>query len=263
MHRRDTRRRSDQVGDWIVAPGHDGLRRYGSRDRSFGKSCASRAGAYRLLQSATDFGLTKNGAGCEPDCRKTALTTMIALAATAARMANESHRTPRRLGPQPKGQCPAGTRYARMKTCSALRRLRTFLHRKISNALMRRRIFARCRGARRRRRCPDSTNNSSRREAAARQSSLPARARSQSSGRLHGDARTLADPAADGKFAAVQSHQTLDDGETEPSAAMAAVVGAARAWKYGSPTRGRSSSLMPTPLSSTANGDMSPPRRAR
>ena len=42
----------------------------------------------------------------------------------------------------------------------------------------------------------------------------------------HGDAGALADPAADVDFAAVQPHQTLDDGKSETGAAVAAVIGA-------------------------------------
>jgi hypothetical protein len=37
-----------------------------------------------------DFGGAKNGAGCEPDCKKAALTMMMRLAAIAARTANVS-----------------------------------------------------------------------------------------------------------------------------------------------------------------------------
>src|ERR1700691_3375447 len=43
-----------------------------------------------LAATGTDFGGAKNGAGCEPDCQKTALTMMMRLAATAARIANVS-----------------------------------------------------------------------------------------------------------------------------------------------------------------------------
>ena len=44
----------------------------------------------RTAPAAGGGALTKNGAGREPDCRTTALTMMMRLAATAARMANES-----------------------------------------------------------------------------------------------------------------------------------------------------------------------------
>src|SRR5262249_54246400 len=40
----------------------------------------------------------------------------------------------------------------------------------------------------------------------------------------HGNARTLANAAADSEFTAMQMHQALDDGETEPGAALATVI---------------------------------------
>jgi hypothetical protein len=43
-----------------------------------------------MLAAWEALGLSTNGAGREPDWRNTALTTMMALAATAARIANES-----------------------------------------------------------------------------------------------------------------------------------------------------------------------------
>ena len=98
-----------------------------------GRSEAVGAAAFGELFSITcnDFEFAKNGDGCGPDCKNTALTTMMRLAAAAARIATKS--TGRRVALMQSlttndPQAPAARAKAGRLSC---RRLRTFLHREL------------------------------------------------------------------------------------------------------------------------------------
>src|SRR5579863_6108265 len=181
---------------------------------------SSRAGIVGTPIAATGeaFGLAKKGVGCEPDCNKTALTTMMTLAAAAATMANESTGRRVALAHSRAANAPPALAARIYKRRSALRRLRTFLHPDIVNG------FAYARRLRR----------NAARQIAHHAHGLQRSGRCRGSHPLaierqpHRDARAFADAAADGDFAAMQLHQSLHDGEPEAGAAMAAVVGVAR-----------------------------------
>src|SRR6202451_1315915 len=173
-----------------------------------GPVCSAGLGAASAVFG--NVGLATNGAGRAPDCRKTALTTIRIVAAVAPRMANES--TGRSIAcshsrePSDTASDPARA----LARLLSLRRSRTFLHRP-----------GRLHGAGRWIYGDDDRADHPR--AALFRWPRPLTIERQADR----DAGALAHPAADREFAAMQPHQTLDDGKSQSRAGMAAVIGGA------------------------------------
>src|SRR5580704_19089402 len=157
-------------------------------------------------------GLATNGAGRAPDCRKTALTTIRRVAAVAPRMANESTGRPIACVHSRAPSVPASVPARPLARLLSLRRSRTFLHRacRLHHRSAGRLIHGN----------DDRTDHA--------KTALFHRPRPLAIERQGNcDAGAIADPAADREFAAMQPHQTLDDGKPQARAAMAAIVGGA------------------------------------
>src|SRR5580692_1757957 len=155
-------------------------------------------------------GLATNGAGRAPDCRKTALMTIRIVAAVAPRMAKESTGRPIACVHSREPNDAASVPARALVRPLSLRRSRTFLHR-----------VCRLQGAGRWIYGDDDRADHPR--AALFRRPRPLAIERQADG----DASALADPAAYREFAAMQPHQTLDDGKPQTRAGMAAVIGGA------------------------------------
>src|SRR5580693_8757858 len=175
-----------------------------------GPVCSGALGAASAVFCSV--GLATNGAGRAPDCRKTALTTITMVAAIAPRMAKESTGRSMSCIHSRAPNDPASVPARALPRLLSLRRSRTFLHRAC-------RLYGRSIG-RLFHRNDDRTDHA--------MGTFFRRPRPFAIERQgNRDAGALADPAADREFAAMQPHQSLDDGKAQARAGMAAVIGGA------------------------------------
>src|ERR1700728_395902 len=123
-------------GDGPMRSAIGSLRRCGA-GVGIGTGCAGAAvtewvGVVSTLRGATCWcaGLAKNGAGCDPDCKNTALTTITVVIAAAARMAKESIGRSATVVHAP-ATSEAAVPDPRPRLRRSLRRSRTFLHRSV------------------------------------------------------------------------------------------------------------------------------------